>query len=469
MKLLNSLIVATSLSLLSINANAQYEVAPGKYAVKLTDKNNSPYSINNPEKFLSQKSIDRRKKFNIKIDETDLPINPQYLDSLTKMGFKIDAKSKWLNCVVLKTKIEKIDKLKNVSFVDLNYNFRAAKPKAAAQKQTLKMPDTSGISTKATHKPIDYGYSQKQVTMIKTDVLHEMGYRGEGMKAAIIDGGFKKARKVQVMNKAFYENRVPEIWNFVTDKSNVFTDDWHGTAVMSCMASNAEGWLVGTSPEAEFYLYNSEDGGSEYEIEEFNWAEAAERADSIGVDLINSSLGYNEFDKKLHNHTHEELNGEIGISTQAADIAASRGIVVVLAAGNEGDEEWKKISCPADADNCLSVGAVMSFKGIEPAFFSSFGPTADGRIKPDVCAEGYMAYCSKDKKTINAYPGTSFASPIVAGSTLCLMQAHPNANPETIINAIHLSSNHYNNPTDQWGYGLGNFELAHKILTAWGF
>ena len=436
------------------------------YAVKLTDKAESPYSVDNPQAFLSQKAIDRRAKYNIPVTEQDIPVNQAYIDKLTEMGFIVHGKSKWLNCVWVECPEEKLEELKALSFVDYNYQWRKKTDKPAAKEVKMKRPKVSKDGLDDTMK-LQYGRAENQTVMLNIQALHNLGFTGKGITIALLDAGFTKANSVPVFESMFQEGRVLHVADFVDDDYEVYDKGNHGMNVLSCIAANEPGAMIGTAPDINAVLLRTEDEDTEYIIEEFNWVEAAELADSIGVDMIHSSLGYHEFDDPSTSYKWEECNGDICISTIGADIAASKGIYVNVSAGNEGDEPWKHITAPADADSCMTVGAVDS-KG-KIAFFSSLGPSQDGRLKPDVCAKGHNTAVEGVSGHVSTSSGTSFSGPIMAGCAACLMQAHPKAHPIDIMNAIKLSGSNFKMPDYTYGYGIPDLGLAHKILEKMGF
>ena len=462
MKTLKNLIVTAGLALLTSTAvNAQYQVYPGKYAVKFTDKNFSNYLVSKPDEFLSQKALERRKKFSIDVNTQDLPVSQLYVDSLKKMGFEIHGVSKWLNCAIVICDSAKITELKNISFVDYNYNWRKKSPKTPYNPDLTrpKFKKEKNVNTASTLK---YGKSANQNEMLNIQMLHNQGFKGQGVVIALLDAGFYHANVLPAFKQAFDNGHFLGAYDFVDRDTTVFGSDTHGMNALSCIVANIPNEFIGTAPEASFYLFRTEDGATENIIEEFNWAMAAEKADSLGVDLIHSSLGYNDFDDDTKTYQVEDIDGNTAISTIAADIAASKGIVVTVSAGNEGDEPWRYVSSPADADSILGVGAVD--KNRKLAYFSSRGPTADNRVKPDACAKGLSTAVEGASGHTTTSNGTSFSGPVLAGAVTCLIQAHPKASPMDIINAVRAAGDRYNNPDGDYGYGIPDFYIAHKIL-----
>ncbi|HRS54215.1 MAG TPA: S8 family serine peptidase [Bacteroidales bacterium] len=463
------------------------QVAPSKYWVMFTDKNNSPYSISNPSAFLSQKAIDRRLKYGIPIQMNDLPVNPWYIDSVRNTGVTVINWSKWFNFVTIETddtlalsKINSFPFVKKIQMVAKKGETKAQKrqrtqiidttiknkeKKAGSQNNTDNASLSFNLNKTKDNYNYNYGYAENQVTMIACDYLHNLGYRGEGMTIAVLDAGFWSVDTLTIFDSLWINGQILGTRDFVKPGNNVFKESTHGMMVLSIMGGNLPNIYLGTAPKANYWLLRSEDAATEYIIEEGNWAVAAEFADSVGADVINSSLGYTTFYDATQNHTWTELDGNTALVTRAADIAASKGILVVNSAGNSANEPWKYIGTPADADSILTVGAVDE-NGIY-AYFSSVGPTADGRIKPDVCAQGMNTVVAS---TIGGYEviagnGTSFSSPVMAGAITCLWQTNLSLNNMEIIKAVKESASQYNNPDSLLGYGIPNLAAAYLILS----
>jgi len=252
-------------------------------------------------------------------------------------------------------------------------------------------------------------------------------------------------------------------WDFVANEASVNEDNVHGMSCLSTIAANLPGLFVGTAPKSSFYLYRTEDISGEYPIEEQNWVAAAEKADSLGVDVFSVSLGYTTFDNSSFNHDYTDMNGNTTIISKGCDLAAKKGILVVVAAGNEGNGAWKYITAPADADSVLAVGAVNTARQV--AGFSSYGPSSDGQIKPDVAAVGQGAVIANQNTGGPVFNnGTSYACPIMAGIVSCLWQAFPEVNNMTIIDEVRKSSDRANMPDDRTGYGVPNAKKAFVSL-----
>lgn len=464
MKKLTTL-AATLLIVLTLGA----EIAPNKYYIQFTDKNNSPYSIGNPEAYLSQRAIDRRSDFNIPIDEKDLPVNPQYLQGVRDAGASILNPTKWLNGVTIETSnasvisaIEALPYVQSILKSPVNDGSIPQKKAFFANESYAESAPYSQASNK-NGMLTDYGPSLNQISMLKGDQMHELGYRGQGMVIAVLDAGYDNADELPVFDSLWNNNQILGTHDFVDGGEVTFNKHYHGTMVLSCMGGNYPGEIVGTAPMAKYWLLRSEDGGSEYLIEEYNWVSAAEFADSAGADVINSSLGYGEFDDASMNHTYADMNGNTTPITIGGDIAATRGMMVVNSAGNSGSSAWYYITAPADGFNVFSIGAV-NWQGT-PAGFSGNGPTSDGRTKPNVSAQGEGAYFANTDGNFIYGNGTSFSSPITAGMVACLWQANPGMNNAELMNAIQESGSIASNPDNKIGWGIPDFMAAHNILT----
>ncbi|MEO8569052.1 MAG: S8 family serine peptidase [Ginsengibacter sp.] len=461
MKTIYLLAVATFF--FAITSSAQFT----KYIVRFKDKAGTPFTINDPSKFLSAKSIQRRLKQNITIDETDLPITPAYIDSVRLSGnVTILDKSKWLNQVCIETTdAVALAKINNMPFVinsqPLMRPVNMQSPLNNKFNEQINSITTSQSAT-GVNDFYNYGNATQQIHIHEGEYLHNKGFHGEGMLLAILDAGFYHYLTLPAFDSVRSNNQIAETYDFVKNEISVDEDHSHGMQCFSIIAGNIPGQLVGSSPKAKYYLYRTEDAGTESPVEEQYWAAAAERADSIGVDVISTSLGYSTFDNPSFNHTYADMNGNTTIIAKAADLAAKKGMIVVVAAGNEGNNSWHFIISPADADSVMTVGAVNSSG--TPAGFSSYGPSGDGQLKPTVASVGVATALSTTGGAIGAGNGTSFATPNLAGLITCLWQAFPEYSNMEIMQAVVKSSSIYSNPDDRIGYGIPNFHIAYDDL-----
>lgn len=439
-----------------------------RYWIAFTDKNNSPFSLNSPSAYLSQRAIQRRTNQGIAIDSSDLPVNPRYLDSLIAKGATIRHTSKWLNGATVEVPNTQV--LANIQALPF---VRASRKTGRIAYSRPVIEDKFGSYTQAS--PVmridrltnaDYGASYNQIRLHNGDVLHNLGYRGEGMRIAVFDAGFINVNTLGCFDSLFLQNRIVDTYDFVDLNTNPYVFDSHGTYVLGCMAGVIPGELIGTAPKAQYMLYRTENnvGGSENQIEEDNWVAAAERADSAGADVFNTSLSYTTFDDPTMNYTYADMNGNTARITRASDMAAKKGILVVASAGNYGGGGWTYVGAPADGDSVLSVGATNA-EG-QRVGFSSVGPTADGRIKPEVMAQGSAAVtCALNGQGITFVSGTSFSGPIMAGLATILWQAHPSRTNMQIYETLKQSGNNRLTPNNQVGWGLPDLQMALTLLS----
>lgn len=440
------------------------QTAPGKYWIQFTDKANSPFSLNNPSQFLSPKCIEKRITFGLGFDERDLPVNPQYIDGVLDVGFAtVHHSSKWFNAItisVVDTTI--IEAISNLPFV-----LQVKKiPQIKKPKECDKFAFECNLRKRTMLDACEmnnYGHSFRQIEMLNGHLLHELDLRGAGVDIAVFDAGWDRANILPAFANLRDEGRIVMTRDFVFEDSDpVYNQSAHGMFVLSLMAGDITDSLLGTAPDANYYLFRTENPTSEYIVEEDNWVAAAELADSLGIDVINSSLGYSLFDDSTMNHSYADMNGNVTRCTIAADIAASKGILVVNSAGNSGDNPWHYITAPSDGDSVLCVGAVNTWR--HRAAFSSFGPSSDGDVKPNVCAMGFDCVIADLDSTIRTGNGTSFSSPITAGLAACLVQAYPHKSNMQILRAIEQSADMYHSPSDSLGYGIPDFWKAYLIL-----
>ncbi len=465
MKKINCLLL---LHVLLLNAFGQNTSTT--FVVKFNDKNNTPYSVNSPNDFLSQRAIDRRTSQGIALSAQDIPVNETYVNQVSLAGAQILNRSKWLNAVSIyctdSIVIQNIQSLPFVQGVEPVKKpvLSAAVPKFEVENSYYTVPKLKKANTDINYRNLfDYGPSFGQVSMLGGDLLHLAGYTGNGKVIAVIDAGFLIADQCETFDSLFINNQILGTWDFVSRDANVYDDHYHGTYVLSTIGGNTAGELIGTAPKASFWLLRSEDAPTEYIVEEFNWVCAAEFADSVGADIINSSLGYTEFDNSAQNHTFADLNGTTAMASIGAEIAASKGMIVCNSAGNSGNNPWLHISVPADADHILAVGAVDANEVI--ADFSSRGHSADGRIKPDVSAQGVATVGQHQPGVFVVGNGTSFASPLIAGMCASFWEAVPNLTAAQVIQKVKESCDQFNSPDSLKGYGIPDFAQAYYTVT----
>jgi serine protease AprX len=453
--------------LLLLGPFSSFGQATRKYLVLLKDKANSPYSVSQPDRFLSQRAIVRRQKQNIALLERDLPVNPAYVSQLQQAGAKIWFTSRWLNAVLIEATeatITAVQKLPIVKGLEFGRSLANARTSAESQSQSIETSAT--ISKFGDLAPLNYGNSQAQITQLGVDKMHQQGIHGEGMLIGVLDAGFLNADKVSFLKPVFDEKRVLATYDFVRKETSVYEDDAHGLSCLSAIAATADNQLYGTAYKASFILLRTEDAGSEKQVEEANWLFGAEYADSAGVDVISSSLGYTQFDDPTTSYTYQNMDGKTALSSRAAQIATETGMVVIVAAGNEGNATWRYLSAPSDAASVLAIGAVT--QAGTRASFSSFGPSADGRVKPDLAARGQGTIIGSPGGPILSGNGTSFATPLMAGLAAGFWQAHPTLTATQVTDALRRSGSQYGAPDDQLGYGIPNFERASVLADAYG-
>ena len=426
------------------------------YRLYLKDKDldHTPFSVNRPSEFLSQRSIDRRKRQGIPVDLTDLPVAPAYEKQVAEAGIEIVGKSKWNNTLLIRIhKDKELRKLEGLEFITKRKKVFQA-PDSVSQRMRSNV--RNGLNEWSQDDGF-YGAADAQLKSLNGKRLHESGFCGKGMMIAVFDGGFMNVDKIP----ALHNIKLAGVKDFVVPESkNVFGEMEHGTMVLSTMAANAPDFYVGVAPEAQYLLIRCEDERTESLAEEDYWASAAEYADSCGVDIINSSLGYHGFDDSSMDHHYYEQDGNTALISRTASMCADKGIVCVNSAGNDGMGSWKKINFPADATDILTVGSINEH-GMNAAF-SAVGPTADGRIKPDVMAFGSPTCVITGRGSIINDNGTSFSSPLVAGMVACLWQALPGKTAKQIIKLVKLAGDNQQHPDNVFGYGVPDFWKAYQ-------
>ena len=434
--------------------------AQNYYWIGFTDKNHTAYSLDTPEEYLSERAILRREKQNIPIDSLDLPVNGIYIDSILKVAdVELVHASKWLNGITVKSRVDSA----MIEFPELTFvrEVQRTKPNLTKKSASTKFAEEIEFATTKIDTSY-YGESVHQVGMMEGEFLHDNGFKGEGLQIAVLDAGFYKADELPAFDSLWANGQILGTRDFVNPNSDIFAENYHGMSVLSTMGGNIPGQLIGTAPHAKYWLLRSEDVSTEYMIEEDNWVVAAEFADSVGADVINSSLGYYGFDDPSVNHTYADLDGHTTRVTRGANIAASKGMLVFTSAGNERRDPWFRIIAPSDGDKVIGVGAVD--KDLNPASFTSAGPASDGDIKPNVAAMGVRAIAQLSSGSVGQINGTSFSSPILAGMAACLWQRYPNNTAVEIKAALQKSGDQYFSPDSLLGYGIPNMRIASLIL-----
>jgi len=439
------------------------DAGASKYFISFSDKNNTPYSVSTPSDFLSAKAISRRITQNIPVLQNDLPVDPAYILAVQNTGAVVLNRSKWYNGIIIDCDSATLQAVTALPFVNSSTAVnRIGRSSGKIDKfKTNSVPYNSSGSLARTQS-FDYGGSFNQIHLMNGEYLHDAGFKGEGMTIAILDAGFYSVDQLSPFDSIRAGGQILGTWDFVANDASVYEDNSHGMSVLSCIAGNVPGQLIGTAPHSDFWLLRSEDAPTENIIEEYNWVSAAEFADSAGADLISSSLGYSTFDDSTMSHTYADMNGNTCPASIGADIAASKGILVLVSAGNLGNSAWHYISAPSDADSVLSVGSVDS-AGYKSGF-SSWGPSSDGNVKPNVAAKGSQTTIANTDGSIGQGSGTSFSCPVLAGSAACLWQAHPGKTNMEVLHAIEQSANYFNTPGDSLGYGIPNFIVADLLL-----
>ena len=434
------------------------------YWVEFSDKRNSPYSLDSPENFLSQRALERREKQNIPIDSLDLPVNPSYIGQVLRPGVTFVHSSKWLNGITVRSQISTF--AEDVLQLPFVRKVQLTKRDIGQRSIVSKFIDPDLKSGGVVIDTQLYGASSHQVAQMNVHYLHDLGYKGQEMHIAVLDAGFQGVARFAAFDSLRLEGRILGTRDFVQGDQNVYDGHYHGMSVLSAMAANVPGQLIGTAPEASYWLLRSEDEMTEFLIEEDNWVAAAEFADSAGVDVINSSLGYSTFDDPEMNHTYADMDGNTTRVTRGANIAASRGMLVVSSAGNEGraTNSWKYIIATSDGEKVIGVGAVNK-EGF-PAPFTSYGPASDGDVKPNVAAVGWNTILQRSNGDIGAANGTSFSAPLLSGAAAALWQANQHATAQQVKAAIEQSAHLYPASDSLLGYGIPDMKLADKLLKA---
>lgn len=452
LRLIHSLGIIALLSVLSLET----AVANHYFYVQFSDKNNSPYSLVNPTAYLSERAIARRANYGLVCDSTDLPVNPDYISQVTNLGVTVHSRSRWLNGITvlvndstIMSQIRALPFVKFVQFTGLKERPRSAPSKIKSETQD-----------------VNYGTALTQMNQLNGSYLHNLGYTGRGIHVGVLDGGFMNVNTNPAFDSLRLQGRLLGVKDVILPDNNVYAEDAHGANVLSILTANLPSYYVGAAPHASFWLIRTEFGSTEYLVETDFWVSGIEYADSVGVDVINSSLGYSVFDDASMNFSYADMNGQVSRASCAANMASRKGIIVCNSAGNEGNKAWRYISSPADADGIIAVGAVTS-EGVQ-SVFSSFGPSSDGRVKPEVAAMGTATALVNTNGTRVEGNGTSYSSPLIAGMMACLLQALKTQQTpyqiSSILNSVFRSGNSYFTPNNMTGYGIPNFQVALENL-----
>ena len=465
--------------LASLTATAAKIKYPGKkvyvYRYTLTDKAPTAYSLEKPQRFLSRKSLERRHRQGLSVDSTDLPVCRQYVQALRAKGVEIVGSSRWMNSVVARSSDSTLlESLTALPFISQGRCVFVS-PDSIDKPEDVRWNVHDDFNRWDSVKNDPYGMARQQIEMLDGVRLHEAGFRGRGITIAVLDGGFQNYDRIP----AFKNTRIAGMHDFVAlcgsadakgkdadakrkdaAKESAHHQIDHGTKVFSALAAYAPEVIIGTAPDASYWLLRCEDPATEQPIEEDYWVMAAEMADSVGADIINSSLGYYAYDHAQDNYRLQDLDGQTAFISKAASMLVHKGIILCNSAGNSGMGPWKKIGVPADAHDILTVGAIDRNQRL--ASFSSIGPSQDGRVKPDIVAQGAPAALLSGRGTLVHDMGTSFSTPVACGLVACLWQALPGKTALEIIELVRQSSDQYDAPTNILGYGVPDFWKAYK-------
>lgn len=434
-----------------------------KYWVRFTDKDQTPYSIDSPSAYLSQAAIERREARDIPIDEKDLPVDPAYKDSvLSHPSVEPLHSSKWFNALTVhSTDSVHMDSIDQLPFVENARQVRSFTVPRPYRPKTERRPEIGGRTNGeiSWHSEVEPGAAKRQLSMLGLDHLLELGHRGKGVRIAVLDAGFPGVDRMDAFAHLFNSGRYLGGFDAVESDRHPFRAGSHGRSVLSIMAAKKRGKMMGSAPEASYILCRTENGAYEYRVEEQNWIAAAEFADSAGADILSSSLGYTTFQDSTQDYDSSDMDGNTTLITRGADIAASRGMLIVNSAGNYGNSSWGIVGAPADGDSVLAIGSVDS-NGTRSAF-SSTGPTADARIKPDLMAMGEKAAFLGGDGNVYEGNGTSFSAPLISGAAACLWSAHPDMGPRELAERLKAAADRHHSPDNRYGHGIPNAYRAY--------
>ncbi|HEY0432815.1 MAG TPA: S8 family serine peptidase, partial [Chitinophagaceae bacterium] len=453
--------------ILSAASSNQLSAQFSRYAVSLRDKHATSFTFSNPLAYLSQRAIDRRTRYGLAIDSTDLPVPATYVAQISAIpNVTLLNVSKWLNLVTIQTSDPAaLAAIRSLPFVTGTAPVAARMNRAGSKTEQVARATSTARSMQAQANYFNYGTSSfNEIHLHKGEFLHNIGLRGQGMEIAMLDNGFNNytSSSFDAFDSVNANHQVLGTWDFVAREADVTNDGNHGMSCFSTIAGNIPGQFIGKAPYANFWLFQTEDNSSEYPVEEINWACGAERADSSGADVISSSLGYTTFDSTSLSHTYADMNGNTTWAATAADLAAKKGILVLISNGNDGNSAWHFLSTPADGDSVIAVGAV-DVNGTLGSF-SSYGPSADGRVKPDVASVGVSAFLETANGTPGFGSGTSFACPNMAGLSTCLWQGFPEFNNMQIRAALWAAGSNATTPDARTGYGIPDMRKAFLYL-----
>ncbi|PQA95095.1 serine protease [Chryseobacterium shigense] len=436
-------------------ANAQTELV----FVYFTGKPNKAAFYANPLSELTQKSLNRRTSLGIALNDQDAPIEQSYIQNLQNLGFTVTDYSKWLNGAAVNATPAQIAVLQAQSYVSSVGRF--AKNNPSVPKTAIQNKWNTTSDSQKTLTVFDYGSGSAQIDQINVRPLHLAGFTGTGVSIAVIDAGFPYVDTGSAFDRLRTNNQIKAVYDFVTKTNNVYNTSIsnHGSAVLGAIGGYIKDVFVGSAPDADFYLYRSENAVGEIPEEEIYWIEAAEEADRKGVDIITASLGYNIFDDPRYSYTYSDMNGTTSFIARGAEIAANKGIFVLAAAGNAGQQAWHYLMTPADNAKVFSIGSVDATGN--SSGFSSYGPNSLGIVKPDGSARG-TASATVTNSTLTSVNGTSIATPIAAGGVACFIQAFPSMNRELMRTKLRQTASLYPNHTDQMGYGILNFGSVYN-------
>ncbi len=452
MALLKKAVNILVLFLITEAASAQVN----RYMVFFTDKANSEYSVSRPSEFLATRSRTRRQIFGIDVTESDLPVNSSYVNEVKALGAETFFRTKWLNGVLVEMDESLIAPVESLTFVD-----RVEEVAPGAQLLDEELPPNQGGLIQTTN-PNDFSF-EFQNELVGIPYMHDNNTKGNGVMVGVLDNGFPNLERIDAFAHLITNDRIVMTKDFANNQISVDRGEGHGLRILSIMAAEHE-LFQGGIPEADYALFITEDpiGEVEYRIEEYNWLFAAEAADSAGVDIITSSVGYSVFSDPAQSYDYEDMDGNTAIISIAAGLAESKGITVITSAGNEGNRAWQFITAPADHPAVIAVGAVNVAR--RRSSISSIGPNSVGNTKPDVAAFGNGVTAIDKNGELVLKSGTSLSAPFIAALAAGLLEARVETNPEEMRKVIKAAGHLANQPNNELGYGIPTFEAAVDAL-----